>query len=176
MKRFILTTVVLLGLTAWTTAGWAEGTTKIAFLDAQKVLDGTKAGQLAKKTMEEYRDSRQKIIDMEEDEIKKLQDELGRQQAVLDDAARKDREEKLQRKLMAYQQRVGEFSRELDGKKRDVLLDFNKGMIEAVEKIAKDKGYSFVFDKNAEGGVLLFAEGSFDITDEVIKVYDAATP
>ena len=149
---------------------------KFAYLDAQKILDQTKAGQRAKKTMEEYRDSRQKIIDLDESEIKRLQDDLARQQAVLDAEARRTKEETLQRRLFEYQQKVGEFSKELDGKKRDILTEFNNGLVAAVKKIAESEGYTFVFDRNAEGGVLLFAVDKFDITDRVIKEYDAATP
>jgi outer membrane protein len=176
MRRLMFPGVVLGFLLVWGVSARAAENQVIAFLDAQKVLDETKAGQQAKKEMEEYRDSRQKIIDMEEREIKTLQDELARQQTVLGPEARKVKEEKLQRKLFAYQQRVGEFSRELEDKKRDVLIEFNKGLIEAVEKIAKNEGYTFVFDRNAEGGVLLYAREAFDITDKVIGEYDQSAP
>lgn len=148
---------------------------KIAFLDAQKILDETKAGQRAKTTMQEYRDSRQKIIDLDENELTRLQEELARQEAVLSLEAKRERQENLQRKLGDYQKTVADMSRELESKKRDILEEFNRGMLDVVKKIAKKEGYSFVFDRNDEGGALLYADESFDITGQVIKEYDAGT-
>ena len=161
---------------SWCVPAQSAEDLRLAFLDAQRILDETKAGKRAKKTMEEYRDSRQKIIDLEENEIKRLQEELFRQQAVLGTDFRRTKEEILQKKLVEYQQQVQEFSRELDGKKRDILLEFNNGLVDVVSRIAEKEGYTFVFDRNAEGGVLLYAKKGFDITDKVIKEYDGATP
>jgi outer membrane protein len=174
-RRLLIVTTALALLAGLVSAGMAAEL-KFAYLDAQKILDQTKAGQQAKKTMEEYRDSRQKIIDLDESEIKRLQDDLARQASVLEPEARRSKEEMLQKKLFEYQQKVGELTKELDSKKRDILTEFNNGLIEAVKKIAQREGYKFVFDRNAEGGVLLYAEDQYDITDKVIKEYDAATP
>ena len=149
---------------------------KFAFLDAQKILDGTKSGQRAKTTMQEYRDSRQKIVDLEESELQRLQEQLERQGAVLSIEAKRERQENLQRQMGSYQKMVADMSRELDTKKRDILEEFNRGMLDIVKKIAKKEGYIFVFDRNDEGGTLLYAEESLDITEQVIKAYDAGTP
>jgi outer membrane protein len=174
-RRMMTLTTALVILAGLVSAALADEM-KFAYLDAQKILDQTKAGKQAKKTMEEYRDSRQKIIDLDESEIKRLQDDLAKQASVLGPEARKSKEEMLQKKLFEYQQKVGELTKELDSKKRDILTDFNNGLVAAVKKIAEREGYTFVFDENAEGGVLLYAEEKYDITDKVIKEYDAATP
>jgi outer membrane protein len=176
MGRVIM--VLVLGMAMLggaSTAHAAEGL-KLAFIDAQKVLDNTKAGKRAKETMEQFRDSRQKIIDLEESEIKRLQDDLARQGAVLSPEARRTKEETLQRRFMDYQKKVGELTKELQDKKKDVLEEFNKGLEEVVKRIAEKNGYTLVFDRNAEGGVLVYAQQSLDITDEVIKEYDKTNP
>lgn len=154
----------------------AADSVKIGYVDAQKILDNTKAGKKSKEGMEEFVKSRQKIIDLDESEIKQLQDDLTRQAAVLSPDARREKEESLQRKVMEYQRRAGEMNKEVQGKKKEVLDKFNKDLEGIVKKVAERGGYSFVIDRNAEGGVLLYAKESFDLTDEVVKEFEKTSP
>src|SRR4051812_42300982 len=94
---------------------------KIGTINAQKILDATKAGKKAKATMEEYVKSRQKIIDLEEQEIKSVEDELVKQGPVLSAEAKKDKQETFQRKMMDYQKKVSELNKEVQVKKKEVL-------------------------------------------------------
>jgi len=176
MRKWIGIFALMIGILAWMNPAHSAENLKMAYIDAQKVLDGTKAGRRAKETMEEFTKSRQKIIDLEESEIKRLQEDLARQGSVLSPEARREKEESLQRKFMDYQKKVSELTKELQSKKRDVLEEFNKGLEEIVKRIAEKNGYTFVFDRNSEGGVLLYAAQSLDITDEVIKEYDKTAP
>jgi outer membrane protein len=176
MKRLIIVMATVVGILSWIHGAHSAEGLKIAYLDAQVILDRTTEGQRAKETMETYRDSRQKIIDLEENEIKKLQDNLARQKDILSPEAKRNKEETLQKKFVAYQRKVSEMTRELESKKKDILEEFNKGLLEVVKHIAEKKGYTMVFDRNSEGGVLLYAPESLDITEEVIKEYDRKTP
>ena len=176
MKRLIIVMFTVVGTLGWVNNTHSAEELKIAYIDAQVVLDRTKPGQRAKETMETYRDSRQKIIDLEENDIKRLQDNLVRQKDILSPEARSSKEESLQNKFLDYQRKVSEMTRELESKKKDILGEFNEGLLEVVKRIAEKKGYMMVFDRNAEGGVLLYAPESLDITEEVIKEYDRTTP
>jgi outer membrane protein len=165
---------------AWTLciipAVHAADSVKIGYVDAQKILDNTKAGKKSKESMEEFVKSRQKIIDLDESEIKQLQDDLTRQAAVLSPDARREKEESLQRKVMEYQRRAGDLNKEVQMKKKEVLDKFNNDLEAVVKKVAERSGYSFVIDRNAEGGVLLYAKESFNLTDEVVKEFEKASP
>ncbi len=176
MKRCIIVMFTVVGILGWVNDTHSAEELKIAYIDAQVVLDRTKAGQRAKETMETYRDSRQKIIDLEENDIKRLQDDLVRQRDILSPEARSDKEKALQKKFVAYQRKVSEMTRELDSKQRDILEEFNEGLLEIVKRVAEKKGFKMVFDRNVEGGVLLYAPESLDITEEVIKEYDRTAP
>lgn len=149
---------------------------KVGVVDAQKILDDTKAGKKAKADMEEFVKSRQKIIDIDESEIKQLQDDLTRQTAVLSPDARREKEEALQRKVVEYQKRAGELNKEVQSKKKEVLDNFNKDLEGVVKKVAERGGYAMILDRNAEGGVLLYAKDSLDLTGEVVKEFEKAVP
>jgi len=145
---------------------------KIGTIDAQKILDNTKSGKKAKATMEEYVKSRQKIIDLEEQEIKNLEDELAKQGPVLSADAKKDKQEAFQRKMLDYQKKVAELNKEVQSKKKEVLEDFNKTLERVVKSIAEKDGYTVILDRNTEGGVIVYAKESVDLTDKVVQEFD----
>src|SRR3972149_5833524 len=137
---------------------------KIGTIDAQKILDGTKVGKKTKTTMEEYVKSRQKIIDLEEQEIKSLEDELVKQGPVLSAEAKKDKQETFRRKMLDYQKKVAELNKEVQSKKKEVLEDFNKTLEQTVKNIAEKEGYTVILDRNSEGGAIVYAKESVDLT------------
>lgn len=171
-----ITGMLLAGMFLAASAVQAADSLKVGYVDAQKILDSTKAGKKAKDSMEEFVKSRQKIIDLDETDIKQIQDDLTRQSAVLSAEARREKEESLQRKVMEYQKRAGDLNKEVQNKKKEVLEQFNKNLEGIVKKVAERGGYSYVIDKNAEGGVLLYAKQSLDLTDEVVKEFEKAFP
>ena len=154
------------------TTGYAQNV-KIGFVDAQKVLEGSKEGKRVKANMEEFVKSRQKIIDLEEQELKQLEEDLVRQGALLSPEAKKVKQDDFQKKLMEYQKKATDLNKEVQGKKFDTLRDFNKKLEEAVKLIAEKDGYTFVLDRNTEGGgSVIFAKENFDITSKVIEQVD----
>lgn len=145
---------------------------KAGFIDAQKVLESSKEGKRVKTAMEEYVRSRQKIIDLEEGELKQLQEELGRQGALLSAEAKRIKESEFQNRVVEYQKKAAELTKEVQAKKTSALRDFNKKLEDAVKQVAEKEGYSFVFDKNAEGGGVVYAKETFDMTIKIIEQID----
>jgi outer membrane protein len=172
MKRGVLFWGVLLALFALAQLSWGAEGIKIGFIDAQKVLENSKTGKQVKSRMEEYLKPRQKIIDDQKDELRRLEEDLNRQTSVLSPEAKKAKEEDFRKKLSDYQKRAMELNDEVQSKKLEVLKDFNKKLEEAARQIAEKEGFTFVFDKNADGGSLVYARDNYDLTDKVIEQVD----
>lgn len=174
MKKLILCLVIFVALFLYGKSLMAADF-KLAYIDAQKILDNSKAGKRTKTTIEEYVKSRQKIIDLEEEELKRMDSELARQAAVLSPDAKREKEETLKRKFADYQKKTADLRGEVDNKKLEVIREFNQGLEEAVKKVAEREGYAIVLDKNPLGGPLIYAKESLDITDKVATEYDKKT-
>lgn len=172
MKRRIMwwSAVIVVGL-AWCGPALAEEV-KIGYVDAQGVLDRSKPGQTSKELLEQYVKSRQQIIDVDEEEIKQLEEELKKQSAVLSADAQKEKQESLQRKYLGYQKRAGELTKEVQEKRSEVLKEFNRKMVQAVQRVAERGGYGVVLDKESEGGVVLFIKEQMNLTDQVVAELD----
>jgi Skp family chaperone for outer membrane proteins len=78
----------------------------------------------------------------------------------------------LQRKYLTYQKRAGELTKEVQDRRTEVLKEFNRKLVQAVQQVAERDGYSMVLDKEAEGGVVLFAKETMNLTDPVVKELD----
>ncbi|MFZ5862121.1 MAG: OmpH family outer membrane protein [Nitrospirota bacterium] len=156
---------------------WAQANgLKVAYLDTQQVFDQSKAGKKAKGLLEEYVKSRQKIIDLEEAEIKELEDNLLKQESVLSPEAKRAKQEDLQRKLLAYQKKATDLNREIQDKKVDVLKEFHAQLEGVVKRVAERDGYAMIFDKGGSGpadmAAVLYAKESLSITDKVLAELD----
>src|SRR3972149_12253136 len=82
MKRWLVCwSMVAVGLGGG--ACGAADEVKVGYVDAQQVLDRAKSGQASKEQLEQYVKSRQQLIDVDEEEIRRLEEELKKQAAVL---------------------------------------------------------------------------------------------
>jgi outer membrane protein len=166
----MLWSVVAVGV-LWSGLAMAEEI-KIGYVDAQSVLDRSKPGQASKELLEQYVKSRQQIIDVDEEEIRQLEEELKKQLAVLSPDAQKEKQESLQRKYLVYQKRAGELTKEVQERRAEVLKEFNRKMVQAVQRVAERGGYAVVMDKESEGGVVLFAKEQMNLTDQIVAELD----
>jgi outer membrane protein len=170
----LIFTVVLASLGEQLSLARAADTLKIGFIDAQKVLDHTKLGQKAKANLEEYVESRRKILELEQKDLKDLEEVLTKQGALLSLEARKDKQEAYQKKLEQYQKKALEIDRELQVKQLELVRGFRKELEGVVKKIADKEGYVFVLDKDSETGNILYAKENLDLTSLVIAEMDKA--
>ncbi len=173
MGRIILLIVVAVAL-AWGLPAWAADL-KIGVLEPQKVLDSTKSGKKVKDSLQDYVKARQKIIDQEEEDLKKMEEDLVKQGAVMSAEAKKEKEETFRRKMVEYQRKVGQLNQEVQAKKKEVLDEFNKGMEQIVRSIADKEKITLVVEKgdNGAGALVIYSHPSLDLTERVIKELDA---
>ncbi len=180
MKRIMLLitllTISMAGLTANAVA--AEG--KVAFVDSQAVFDKTKLGKKYQGIVREYYESRKKILDMDADDIQKMQEEFAKQKQgkMLNEKAQKEKEETLSRKISDFQKKRDEFSGEISKKNEELSNEFNQQMIVVLKDIAKKEKVSVVLNKTinilskAEVPAILYADESLDLTEKVIADMD----
>jgi len=171
MKRRCMIWGVVIAMVGWGSSALAQEA-KIGYVDAQAVLDRSKPGQASKAVLEQYVKSRQQLIDADEEEIRQLEEDLKKQSAVLSLEAQKEKQDTLQRKYLTYQKRAGELTKEVQDRRTEVLKDFNRKMVQSVQQVAERDGYAMVLDKEAEGGVVLFAKEFMNLTDPVVKELD----
>lgn len=144
---------------------------KVGYVDSQKVLDDSLMGKQIKDSVNEYVQSRQKIIDIEEAELRKLQEEISKQEAILSPDARQEKEELFQKKFMEYQKKVGELQKEIQQRRTEKLEEFNNELAKVVKTIGEKEGYAIIFN-NLDVNVVMYAKPSLNLTGRIIQEMD----
>lgn len=161
MAVFFLTLPALVG---------AQAPVKVGFVDVQRVLLQTKRGQEARVKMQTEVLQKQKEISAQEEEVRKMETDLRKQATILSEAARREREETVQRRKRDLVRTVEDFNRDLAKREQELLSDFLKEISVIVQEFGAEKGFTLILERQ-QGGILYANEG-IDITKEIIERFD----
>ena len=149
----------------------AEGQIKIAIIDLQKVVDGSKKGRAIKASLVKEVQRIEAELKVREDALTKEKEELEAQAAMLSPEAKYERERDLKRKVRDFQDMVADKRREMQRIQNDKSNPALKEIRDIVFKIGKEQGYTLILEAQAAG--ILYAPDAVIITDDIIKAYDA---
>lgn len=175
-RTFLATACLVMGLAvAGCAAGGAKVEGKVGVVDPARILSETNAGKKAKESLNAFSKNRQALIEMEEKELRRMEEDFGRQASVLSATAKREREEQFRRRMAEYQQKAGEMNREVQEKQKDVLEGFREKVELIVGKVSKRLGLQVVIDKG-KGGPTLYSDEGLDITGQVIDEFNREYP
>lgn len=168
-----------IGLLAW--AGMVFGCAgpkiegKIGLVDPAKVLSESTAGKKAKDSLATFAKNRQTLIEIDEKELRRMEEDFVKQASVLSPAAKAEREQAFRRRMAEFQQKANELNREVQEKQKEVLEGFRDKVETIVGKVAKQHGLQVVIDKG-KGGPALYGAEELDITNQVIEEFNREYP
>ncbi|HWF62316.1 MAG TPA: OmpH family outer membrane protein [Nitrospira sp.] len=148
---------------------------KIGVINSQRLLNETSAGKKAKENLTAFSKNRQALMELEEKELRRMEEDFVKQSSVLSPAAKRDREEQFRRRMQEYQQKASELNREVQEKQKDVLEGFRDKIEMIVAKVAKRLGLQVVVDKS-KGGPTIYHEDGLDISGLVIEEFNREYP
>jgi len=164
--RLIVGVVTLLAMAAATTA---RADIKLAYVDIQRALNNCRNGKSAK---EEFRGRLQRVqsqLQGEQSEVQRLKDELEKKGPLMQPDQRESLEQQYTRKLRDFQDDYKNTRDSLQEKDNEITGAIVRDLAAIVRQIGQKNGYTMVMEK----GNLLWAVPSVDITDDVIRDYDA---
>jgi len=148
---------------------------KIGVVDPARALNDTNAGKKARDSLAAFSKNRQALIDLEEKELRRMEEDFVKQASVLSPAAKKEREDQFRRRMGEYQQKVSELNREVQEKQKDVLDGFRDKLELVVGKVSKRLGLQVVIDKG-KGGPTIYNDETLDITGQVLEEFNREYP
>ncbi|WP_173046050.1 OmpH family outer membrane protein [Nitrospira sp. KM1] len=147
----------------------------MGLVDPTRLLNDSNAGKKAKDSLSSFSKSRQALIEMDEKELRRMEEDFVKQASVLSAAAKSEREQIFRRRMAEYQQKAAELNREVQEKQKDVLDAFREKLEVVVEKVAKRHDLQVVLDKG-KGGPTVYSDGALDLTAEVIEEFNREYP
>ena len=141
---------------------------KIGYVDVQRAVQEVEEGEQARNRLKSELDDRRKQLDVKKASLQKMQADYEKQATVLSEDAKRKAQEALQKALMEAQQSANEMQEELQGKEQEAMGSISRRMLQVVSEVSEREGLAFVLDK----AVRLYAPGSADITNEVVRRYN----
>ncbi len=166
-KLGVLVGIILLG---WFGSALAAEF-KVAYVDIQKAVNESNAGKEAKKTITKEVEKFQGLVTGKQKELQTLKEALDKQALMLTADARSSKEKEYQNKLREFQRWGEDTQNEVNQKRLEMERNISIALIKVIQKIGTDEGYTVILEKNEN--IVLYASKSIDITDRVIKTYDA---
>jgi outer membrane protein len=171
MRHAILPSL-LLALAAVPAAGRAADQ-KIGYVDLQRALNEVEEGKTAKALLQKDFADKQKTLDAKKAEFEKLQADFEKQAVVMSEQARKDKAQDLDRRARELQSLFVNLQKDLSERERDATRGIFDRMAAIAREIAEADGFSYVLEK---GAGIVYAPASLDLTNELIRKYNAKYP
>ncbi len=142
---------------------------KVAYVDMARALNEVNDGKNAKAKLKKEFEARQKQLDAEQSRLKRKKADFDKRVATMRPEVRSQKEQELQRELMALQQTYVQMQRELMGQEGKVTQEIGERLKSIIGKIGDRDGYTMILNI---GESVLYHKRHMNITDEVVTVYN----
>jgi Skp family chaperone for outer membrane proteins len=153
-------------------AAYAQQVTKIATVDSQKAFGDSVEG---KRAMAQLQDKGTKIkadIQKMDDSIRLLENRMNTGRLTMTNEALIALQADIDKKTTDRKRYEEDASRDAQQLQANLIQRIRVEMVAIIEALAKEKGLELVLDTTTSG--VITASPTIDITDEVIKRYDAS--
>jgi outer membrane protein len=157
-------------LSGWLGSVWAADF-KIAYVDIQRAVNESNAGKEAKNSITKELEKIQRLNAEKQKELQTMKESLDKQTPMLTPDARANKEKEFQSKVRDYQRWVDDNQKDIQQKTQEKERNISIGLVKVIQKVGADEGYTLILERNES--IVLFASKALDITDRVIKTYDA---
>ncbi len=143
---------------------------KYAYVDTEYILENIPEYKDAQNQLDEYAAEYQQEIEGKIDEINKMIQDFQAEAVLMPEDVKNKKEEEINKKkeeLATFQSQRFGTDGDLFLKREELVKPIQEKIFNAIEEIAVDKNYSFVFDK-AGSLSILYVNAKYDISDDVL--------
>lgn len=164
MKRFLLSIIIFLPLML--------NAQKYACVNTEYILSNIPDYASAQSKLDKQSAAWQKEIEDKFQEIDKLYKTFQQEAYLLPENLKRKREDELKAKEAEARELQTKYfgpGGELDKKRAELMKPIQDRVYNAIERIAKEKGYAFILDKSGSA-TLLYVSAKYDVSDQVLDL------
>jgi len=144
---------------------------RIGYVDMGRVVNESAAGKRAKAEIEGMVKQKQEQVNREGQKLKSQQQALEKEQLTLTDAQKRTKQREFEQKVQAYQKLAAEAQRDIGQKDAEHTRKVLTEVRGVIREIAQQEKLLLVLEKHDQP--VLYAADGPDLTDQVIKAYNA---
>ena len=156
-------------LVAITTVGYAQ---KYACVNTEYILSNLPDYKQAQTQLDKIATQWQKELEALYQEVDKLNQNYQQEGYLLPEALKNKRQQELKAKeseVKSLQRKRFAPGGDLDKKREELMKPIQDKIYNTIERIANERGYSFVMDK-AGSAMVLYVNPKYDISDQVLEL------
>lgn len=119
---------------------------KLAVINPQSVLEQSRAGRRALEGLKEYVSIRQKILKVDEEELRKQEEILKGNARNMSDSQKRSAEQMFKDRVQQYQRKAEGFNAELQRKQNELVAEYRNRIMNAVRSVAEKERWDLVID------------------------------
>ena len=144
---------------------------KVGIVDLQRALNESSSGKKAKDQFKGEFEKMQNGLKSEKDSLDRLKEDLDKKSAVLNDDQRKTKMEDFERRRRDLRRKLEDSDAELRKKDQELTGSILKDLAVVIQEIGEREGYTVILENSSSS--VLYGSKSIDITESVIKAFDA---
>lgn len=144
---------------------------RYAYVDTQYILDNIPEYQEAQEQLNQMSEQWQKEIEAKFAQVEKKRRDYEAEKILLPAELKKQKENeiaKLENEAKELQKQRFGVGGDLFMKREELIKPIQDRIYEAIQQVASERNYAFVFDK-ANQSNLLYADPKFDMSDQVLR-------
>ena len=138
---------------------------KIGFVSIAKILNSAPQAEAASKRLEKEFAPRQKGLVEAQKSLRKLEERLSKDGAVMGDSQRRSLEGDIRNQARELKRTSDEFREDFNMRRNEELGKFQKQVLDVVNSVAKEEGFDLVIND----GATLYASPQVDVTEKVLR-------
>lgn len=178
MKNRVIVFTAMLGLLISPVLALGQSPTapigKVGVINIQEAIGSTAEGKKAMADLQKKYQPRQQELQRLQQEIQGINDQLQKQAATLSDEEQRRLNRDLEVKQTQLKRSTEDFNADAGADRDEAVRRIGQKIVRIIQDYAKQNGYVLVLD-SAQIPVY-YAASDIDLTEEMVKRYDAANP
>lgn len=173
MKKIIILFVLAIGIS--TAPAIAQ---KYCVIDSEYILDNLTDYKKAQDKLDQFSKNWQREIDAKIQEVERLYKSYQAEAVMLSDEMKKRREDEIikkEKEAKELQKNRFGFEGDLFKKRQELVKPVQDKVYNAVQKLAKSKGYDIIFDKSSDLSIF-YSVPKIDLSDDILLDLGVTNP
>jgi outer membrane protein len=175
LRTAVLTVACMVGTSAIHAQG-AGASGKVGVVNVRQAIVGTAEGKVASAELQSQFAARQSELENLNKQVNDMRQRLatGGEKLSSEEQLRLQREGEV--KARQLERKQTEYQEDVNAAQGDVIDRIGRKMIDVLDRYGRENGFSAIFDSSAQNSPILFAATNVDVTQEIVRLYDAAYP
>lgn len=145
---------------------------KIATINIQAAIVGTKDGQKAAAELESKAAPKRRAIETKQNEINGMKDQLQKGANTLSEGAKNDLYRTIDQKTKSLNREMEDIQAEMEQEQQKAINELGQKIYAIVSKYGQDHGLTMIVDVSNPQTPVFWALPSIDITKDIVDLYD----